>query len=110
VLKPGSATGVDTLEIRAFNGAYWGDWAALAVTLTSTPQALQASAAAPSGIASSQASASALSGAAASSVTTFTVSAMQLADAISSAPLGIAATALVAPAAATTHVLAAPAA
>lgn len=32
-LRAGSAGGSDTLEVRAFNGAYWGDWQTLNVTV-----------------------------------------------------------------------------
>jgi len=32
-LQAGGAAGVDTLEVRAFNGGYWGDWQALSVTV-----------------------------------------------------------------------------
>ena len=30
----GTAAGSDTIEVRAFNGAYWGDWTALGVTVS----------------------------------------------------------------------------
>jgi hypothetical protein len=32
-LLAGSVSTTDTLEVRAYNGAYWGDWASLAVTV-----------------------------------------------------------------------------
>ena len=32
-LLAGSVATTDTLQVRAFNGSYWGDWAALAVTI-----------------------------------------------------------------------------
>lgn len=34
-LVAGSSAGSDTLEVRAFNGTYWGDWTALNVTVVS---------------------------------------------------------------------------
>nr|WP_294565532.1 putative Ig domain-containing protein [uncultured Rhodopila sp.] len=38
-LLAGSGPAADTLEVRAFNGSYWGDWASLAVTVTAGPKA-----------------------------------------------------------------------
>jgi hypothetical protein len=40
-LLAGATAGTDTLEARAFNGSYWGDWQSLAVTIaaTTTPAA-----------------------------------------------------------------------
>ena len=35
-LLAGGAAGTDTLEARAYNGSYWGDWQSLAVTITTT--------------------------------------------------------------------------
>lgn len=35
-LQAGGSAGADTLEVRAFNGTYWGDWQALAVTVGGT--------------------------------------------------------------------------
>ena len=32
-LVGGASTGADTVEVRAYNGSYWGDWEALAVTV-----------------------------------------------------------------------------
>ncbi|WP_158806749.1 hypothetical protein [Beijerinckia sp. L45] len=93
ILKPQAITGVDTLEIRAFNGSYWGDWQALTVNLITAAQASQISAAAPGGV-SSQPVASA---------------ATQLAEAIA-APAASAATTFVALTPTTAHLLAAPAA
>ena len=37
VLKAASAVGIDTVEVRAFNGSYWGDWQALTVSLIAPP-------------------------------------------------------------------------
>jgi hypothetical protein len=34
LLNTGSTPGTDTIDLRAFNGLYWGDWATLAVTIT----------------------------------------------------------------------------
>lgn len=87
VLKPGTTLGVDTLEIRAFNGTYWGDWQTLAVTLISPAQTSQANFAAPA--AANRAAA-------------------QLAEAISPVPAGIAATTFTAPAPLPAALLAAP--
>ena len=33
----GSAAASDTIEVRAFNGSYWGDWTALSVSVTGAP-------------------------------------------------------------------------
>jgi hypothetical protein len=33
-LSAGNAADTDTLEVRAFNGTYWGDWQALSVSVT----------------------------------------------------------------------------
>jgi hypothetical protein len=33
-LVAGSATGTDTLEVRAYNGSYWGDWTSLGVAVS----------------------------------------------------------------------------
>lgn len=33
-LAAGSSTTADTLDVRAFNGSYWGDWQTLAVSVT----------------------------------------------------------------------------
>jgi len=35
-LAAGATAGTDSIEVRAFNGVYWGDWQALAVTVTSS--------------------------------------------------------------------------
>jgi Putative Ig domain len=37
-LLAGTGAGSDTLEVRAFNGSYWGDWQSLAVSVVATPQ------------------------------------------------------------------------
>jgi hypothetical protein len=37
-LLTGSVAVTDTLEVRAFNGSYWGDWASLAVTVSAAAQ------------------------------------------------------------------------
>jgi hypothetical protein len=37
-LAGGATTGIDTVDVRAFNGTYWGDWQTLAVNITA-PQA-----------------------------------------------------------------------
>jgi hypothetical protein len=37
-LLAGSAAGTDTIEVRAYNGSYWGDWASFAVNVNA-PQA-----------------------------------------------------------------------
>ena len=108
VLKPGTTVGVDTVEIRAFNGTYWGDWQALRVTLTTTPQAFAASV--PSGIASSQGTSSSRSAPTGTGAAGFALAASQLADVISDASAGIASPTFTAPAAAPTHFLTAPAA
>jgi hypothetical protein len=42
LLNTGSTTGTDTIDLRAFNGLYWGDWAALAVTITPPDTVTQA--------------------------------------------------------------------
>jgi hypothetical protein len=40
-LQAGASATTDTLEVRAFNGLYWGDWQALSVTVTApAPPAL----------------------------------------------------------------------
>ena len=36
-LDAGAAAGTDTLYVRASNGAYWGDWTSLGVTVTPAP-------------------------------------------------------------------------
>ncbi len=36
-LVAGATATTDTLEIRAFNGTYWGDWQSLAVTVNAAP-------------------------------------------------------------------------
>jgi hypothetical protein len=42
-LLAGAAAGSDTLEVRAFNGSYWGDWQSLAVSVVANAApALQA--------------------------------------------------------------------
>jgi hypothetical protein len=33
-LQAGNACGADCIEVRAYNGAYWGDWQSLAATVT----------------------------------------------------------------------------
>ncbi len=33
-LQAGAGSGSDAVEVRAFNGSYWGDWASLGVTVT----------------------------------------------------------------------------
>ncbi|HEX2941968.1 MAG TPA: putative Ig domain-containing protein, partial [Rhodopila sp.] len=38
-LMAGSAITTDTVEVRAFNGTYWGDWQTLAVTIASAATA-----------------------------------------------------------------------
>lgn len=43
-LMTAATTGTDTIEMRAFNGGYWGDWAALSVTVA-PPAKLTATAA-----------------------------------------------------------------
>jgi hypothetical protein len=35
-LAAGSATGTDTLEVRAYNGSYWGDWTSVSVAVSTT--------------------------------------------------------------------------
>lgn len=35
-LAAGSATGTDTLEVRAYNGSYWGDWTSVSVAVSAT--------------------------------------------------------------------------
>lgn len=35
-LLAGSVTTTDTLEVRAFNGGYWGDWTSLSMTISGT--------------------------------------------------------------------------
>jgi hypothetical protein len=42
LLNTGSTTGTDTIDLRAFNGLYWGDWAALAITITPPDTVTQA--------------------------------------------------------------------
>ena len=39
-LLAGSAPTTDTLEVRAFNGSYWGDWTSLSVAITAATVAL----------------------------------------------------------------------
>jgi len=36
-LRAGATPTTDTLEVRAFNGLYWGDWQSLSVSLTAAP-------------------------------------------------------------------------
>jgi hypothetical protein len=48
-LVGGTSSGGDTLEIRGFNGSYWGDWQALSVTGTPALTAAQAIADAAAG-------------------------------------------------------------
>ena len=36
-LLAGVVAGTDTIEIRAFNGSYWGDWQSLTASVTATP-------------------------------------------------------------------------
>jgi hypothetical protein len=38
-LLAGAAAVTDTLEVRAFNGSYWGDWASLSVTVSTAAKA-----------------------------------------------------------------------
>jgi hypothetical protein len=45
VLATGSSTGTDTVDLRAYNGLYWGDWVALSVIITLPDTAAQAIAA-----------------------------------------------------------------
>jgi hypothetical protein len=33
-LLAGSSSGTDTIEVRAFNGSYWGDWVSMTVNIT----------------------------------------------------------------------------
>jgi hypothetical protein len=35
-LLAGTVAGTDTIEVRAYNGSYWGDWQSLTVTVTAT--------------------------------------------------------------------------
>ena len=35
-LVAGSSTSTDTIEVRAYNGSYWGDWQSLAVNVSAT--------------------------------------------------------------------------
>jgi hypothetical protein len=37
-LLAGSSSGTDTVDVRAFNGSYWGDWESLTVDVTGTAQ------------------------------------------------------------------------
>lgn len=39
-LLAGSANTIDTLEVRAYNGSYWGDWTSLAVAVVASAQGL----------------------------------------------------------------------
>ena len=39
-LRAGATPTTDTLEVRAFNGLYWGDWQSLSVSLTAAPPVL----------------------------------------------------------------------
>ena len=39
-LLAGSAATVDTLDVRAYNGSYWGDWTALGVTVVASAGAI----------------------------------------------------------------------
>ena len=48
-LTAATATGTDTIEVRAFNGSYWGDWTALNVTVTAPVQQTAAAALATTG-------------------------------------------------------------
>lgn len=41
-LTAGASPGSDTLEVRAFNGSYWGDWTALSVSVTAPLTVAQA--------------------------------------------------------------------
>jgi hypothetical protein len=38
-LVAGATTGTDTLDVRAFNGSYWGDWQTLGVSITAASAA-----------------------------------------------------------------------
>ncbi len=38
-LATGGATGTDTLEVRAYNGSYWGDWTSVSVAVSPTATA-----------------------------------------------------------------------
>jgi hypothetical protein len=38
-LVAGASTGADTLDVRAFNGSYWGDWQTLGVSVVAAPVA-----------------------------------------------------------------------
>lgn len=39
-LDAGNSAGSDEIEVRAFNGSYWGDWQSLTVTVSPTPPVL----------------------------------------------------------------------
>jgi hypothetical protein len=39
-LLAGSSSGTDTIDVRAFNGSYWGDWVSMTVDITGTANAL----------------------------------------------------------------------
>jgi Putative Ig domain len=41
-LRAGSTATTDTLEVRAYNGSYWGDWESLSVAVTATAPAAPA--------------------------------------------------------------------
>ncbi len=38
-LRSGSTVGTDTIEVRAYNGSYWGDWQSLTVTISAASAA-----------------------------------------------------------------------
>jgi hypothetical protein len=46
-LLAGSAATTDTLEVRAYNGSYWGDWESLSVTIAGTAPAPPSAPSAP---------------------------------------------------------------
>ncbi|MDR3522638.1 MAG: hypothetical protein P4L66_00895 [Acetobacteraceae bacterium] len=48
-LAAGGATGSDTVEVRAYNGSYWGDWTALTVSVTAPVPVTAAKAVATTG-------------------------------------------------------------
>lgn len=64
-LATSATAGSDTLDVRAFNGSYWGDWTALAVSITAPMTVAQALAATGTAALSIADSASAISAAAA---------------------------------------------